>query len=100
MRSDFARLVIPVFFISLVSGCAGLERSSWLLLKQDVSAIGDESTERLPERRPKTTLETSLSDGDDLTFGTFRVSSAAMLPIAPPEKMFLVRPFVAAHTLN
>ena len=100
MRSDFVWFVTAAFTLSLLSGCVGSGGNSLQSLTPEVSASGDESTERHPERRPKTTLETSLSHGDDLTFGTVRVSAAAMLPIDPPERMLLVKPFFAAHTLN
>lgn len=99
MRSDFVRFVTAALALSLLSGCAGFGRSSLQSQMQDVSASANQLTER-PDRRPKTTFETSLSHGDGLTFGTARVSAAAMLPIAPPEKMLLVKPFLAAHTLD
>ena len=98
MRSDFVRFVTVAFALCLLSGCAGFGRSSLLSDSQDVSARADEVPERR-ERRPKTTFETSLSHGDGLTFGTARVSAAAMLPIAPPDKMLLMKPFLTAHTL-
>ena len=99
MRSDFVRFVTAALALSLLSGCAGFGRSSLQSQMQDVSASANQLPER-PDRRPKTTFETSLSHGDGLTFGTARVSAAAMLPIAPPEKMLLVKPFLAAHTLD
>jgi hypothetical protein len=65
---------------------------------QEASVSSGESTNQPSERRPKTTLETSLSNGNDLTFGTVRFSAAATLPIDAPEKMLLVKPFeVVGH---
>ena len=73
MRPDFVRFVTAALALGLLSGCAGFGGNSLQSLTPEVSAGGDESTERHPERRPKTTLEMSLSHGDDLTFGTVRV---------------------------
>lgn len=100
MRPDSLRFATAALALSLLCGCAGFVRNPMQSPTQEATAGGAPSVERHPERRPKTTLETSLSHGDELTFGTARVSSAAMLPIAPPGKMLLVKPLLAAHTLD
>lgn len=100
MRPDFVWLITAALALMLLTGCAGFGRDPLPSLTQEVSGTGGESTGPHPERRPKTTLEMTFSNGDGLTFGTARVSAAAMLPIDPPERMLLLRPFLTAHTLD
>ena len=84
-------------------GCAGFRDSAThpaTQATQDAAAIEAEPAGKRAERRPKGSVETSVSHGDGLTFGTVRVAAAAMLPIDPPKKMLLVKPFLAAHSLD
>lgn len=100
MRPAFVTLVSAFLASSLLSGCAGFRGDPGMPIGQVAAEVADEPAERHAERRPMTTIETSLSHGDGLRFGTARVSTAAMLPIDPPERMLLVKPFFAAHTLD
>ena len=100
MRTDSVRLLHAIIAFVLFSGCAGFPPVHGQPGAQETSANTDAFAERHPERRPKSSIETSFSHGDGLTFGTARVSAAAMLPIDPPKKMLLVKPFLAAHSLG
>lgn len=54
-----------------------------------------------PRRRaPRVTLETAFSGGDGLTLAGARISARAMLPIAPPERMLMIRPSFEFTSLN
>ena len=100
MRPDSVWLLPAALAFALFPGCAGLATDRVQSLAQEATAITDEPVERHHERRPKTSIETSFSHSDGLTFGTARVSAAAMVPIDPPEKMLLLKPFLAAHSLD
>jgi hypothetical protein len=100
MRPVYVRLTIAAIALNLLTGCAGFGRNPSQSPAPEVSRTGGESSEQHPERRAKTSFEMSFAHGDGLTFGTARVSAAAMLPIDPPERMLLLKPFVAAHTLD
>jgi hypothetical protein len=108
MLTGVSRIITAMLALSLIPGCRGLESEARsaatsdarLAVPDDVRA-SDTETSRAPRarRKPKTQIETSLTDGDGLTFGTARVSVAAMLPVNPPDRMLLVKPNFAAHSL-
>jgi hypothetical protein len=101
MHQNLAWIAVALVALNLLPGCAGFEGGTHLSPSEVVRASSDESdAKRRVQRRPKTQVETSLSHGDGLTFGTARVSVAAMLPVDPPDRMLLIKPFFAAHTLD
>ena len=100
MRPDLVRFMTVALPIVLLSGCAGAGINAEQLPTDELTSVSDASAGRHSERRPRTSFETSLSHGDGLTIGTARVSAAAMLPINPPEKMLLVKPYFTAYSLD
>ena len=95
MRTASVWLLLATLAFALVSSFDAAQS-----IAQETGAVTYKPVELHPERRPKTSIETSFSHGDGLKFATARVSTAAMLPIDPPEKMLLVKPFLAAHSLD
>jgi len=109
MLTDISQLITAILAMSLISGCRGLESSAIsaapsearLAVTDDVRVADTETSgDASARRKPKTQIETSLTDGDGLTFGTARVSVAAMLPVSPPDSMLLVKPTFSAHSLE
>ncbi|MDA0590065.1 MAG: hypothetical protein O3C17_18855 [Planctomycetota bacterium] len=101
MHQNFAWVAVALVTLNLFSGCAAFEGETRLPLPDVEPASSDENdSKQRVSRRPKAQVETSLSHGDGLTFGTARVSVAAMLPVDPPDRMLLIEPFFAAHTLD
>ena len=86
--------------VILFVGCASVGGITEQTDAQDVATRPIEPREQRADRRPSPQFETSLSHGDGLTFGTARASLAAMLPIDPPKRMLLVKPTIAAHSLD
>ena len=103
MQPIFAWIVATMVAVSLCSGCAPFRlwtESPVSPVSQDETARADTRRGGRPDRTPSPRIESSLSHGNSLTFGTAQVSLAAMLPVDPPHRMLLVRPAVAIHTLD
>ena len=101
MHQNLAWIAVALVALNLIPGCAGFEGGTHLSPSEVVRTSSDESdAKRRVQRKPKTQIETSLTDGDGLTFGTARVSVAAMLPVNPPDRMLLVKPNFAAYSLE
>lgn len=99
LQITFQRIRLIAFVILFV-GCASIGRTAAHADAQDAAGRPIEAREQRADRRPRPRIESTLSHGDGLTFGTARASLAAMLPIDPPKRMLLVNPTIAAHTLD
>jgi hypothetical protein len=87
--------------LSLLAGCTGFSGGNGRGTSEFAAHSPDENDSPRPDqRKPKIEFEASLSHGDNLTFGTARVSAATMLPLDPPNRMLLIKPSFAAHTLD
>jgi hypothetical protein len=100
MTGPSCRSVLPLLGMLACCGCTTIGDRATGSPGQAVAGSDEGASLEHAERRLKPTVVSSFSQGDGLALGAMRVSTAAMLPIQPPERMLLIRPSLGLQLLD